>query len=441
MSYKILEDLDPETTMIKVIGVGGCGGNAVEHMIANGSQGIEFIAANTDRQALQHSRAHMTIQLGSTGLGAGAKPEVGAEAALEKREQIQDAIRDADLLFITAGMGGGTGTGAAPVIAEIAREMGILTVAVVTRPFSFEGKRRQDVAQEGIEKLREHVDSMLVILNEKLECIDPEATMKQCYQMSNDVLYRACVGIADIIHCPGYVNLDFNDLKTVMMIKGSAIIGVASASGPDRATKAAEAAIACPLLEGRNLDGARGLLVYFIADESIRMDEVRKSMNIFNTFVSGDAQVIWGSAVNPEMGDELSITIVLTGMDEAPEPMKTPDINWGEVLNKKSSGTSNAGHVNTLMPSISAERDAKPSEAPVSEASSEEVKTNATDDEALVAIEPAASEPEEAAAPEVEVPNFAKDAQEASAVPQFKPAPEPKSVSKTEIKLPDFLKH
>ncbi len=232
MPFEILQELDPLNTVIKVIGVGGGGGNAVEHMITHGAKGIEFIAANTDHQALSRSRAHVNIQLGSTGLGAGARPEVGAAAAQEKREQVAEAIRGAHLLFITAGMGGGTGTGAAPVIAEIAKEMGILTVAVVTKPFSFEGGRRMRCAEKGIENLKDKVDSMIVILNEKLESeCPPNATMKECFEMSNEVLYKACVGIAEIIHTPGTINVDFEDLKTVMSERGTAIIGLAFGGG------------------------------------------------------------------------------------------------------------------------------------------------------------------------------------------------------------------
>lgn len=321
MAYEILEEIDPMNTVIKVIGVGGGGGNAVEHMIALGAKGIEFIAANTDHQALQRSHAHVNIQLGSTGLGAGAKPEVGAAAALEKRDQIAEAIRDANLLFITAGMGGGTGTGAAPVIAEIAKELGILTVAVVTKPFSFEGGRRMRVAEKGIENLKANVDSMIVILNEKLESEAPkDATMKQCFEMSNEVLYKACVGIAEIIHTPGNINVDFEDLKTVMAERGTAIIGLATASGPDRTRVAAEKAITSPLLEGANLQGARGLLVYFTGSESITLAEIREAMAVLNTFVHRSATVIFGSAMDESMGDEVRVTLVATGLDHPIDP-------------------------------------------------------------------------------------------------------------------------
>lgn len=324
MPYEILQEIDPMNTVIKVIGVGGGGGNAVEHMLAKGAKGIEFIAANTDHQALQRSHAHVNIQLGSTGLGAGAKPEIGAAAALEKREQIAEAIRDAHLLFITAGMGGGTGTGAAPVIAEIAKELGILTVAVVTKPFSFEGGRRMRVAEKGIENLKANVDSMIVILNEKLESECPkDATMKECFEMSNEVLYKACVGIAEIINTPGTINVDFEDLKTVMTERGTAIIGLATASGPDRARVAAEKAIASPLLEGANLQGARGLLVYFTGNESVTLSEIREAMSVLNTFVHRSAIVIFGSAIAEDMGDEVRVTLVATGLDHPLEPGET----------------------------------------------------------------------------------------------------------------------
>ncbi len=321
MSFEVLPEFDPLKTVIKVIGVGGGGGNAVEHMITHGAKSIEFIAANTDHQALQRSKAHVNIQLGSTGLGAGARPEIGAAAAQEKREQVAEAIRGANLLFITAGMGGGTGTGAAPVIAEIAKEMGILTVAVVTKPFSFEGARRMRTAEQGIENLKAKVDSMIVILNEKLEeeC-PPNATMKECFETSNEVLYKACVGIAEIIHTPGTINVDFEDLKTVMSERGSAIIGLATASGPDRARIAAEKAIACPLLEGANLQGARGMLVYFTGNDSLTLAEIREAMGVLNTFVTKQANVIFGSAISESMGDEVRVTVVATGLDRPFEP-------------------------------------------------------------------------------------------------------------------------
>ncbi len=324
MPYEIMPEVDTLQTVIKVIGVGGGGGNAVEHMLAQGAKGIEFIAANTDHQALQRSHAHVNIQLGSTGLGAGAKPEIGAAAAQEKREQIAETLRGAHLLFITAGMGGGTGTGAAPVIAEIAKELGILTVAVVTKPFSFEGSRRMRVAEQGIENLKANVDSMIVILNEKLETEAPKnATMKECFMMSNEVLYKACVGIAEIINTPGTINVDFKDLETVMSERGTAIIGSATATGPDRSRVAAEKAIASPLLEGANLQGARGLLVYFTGNESVTLAEIREAMDVLNTFVHRSATVIFGSAIDESMGDEVRVTLVATGLDRPLDPGET----------------------------------------------------------------------------------------------------------------------
>ncbi len=261
MAIEMIEEFDLGT-QIKVIGVGGGGGNAVEHMIANGVQGVEFICANTDAQALNRSAADQLIQLGSTGLGAGAKPEAGKAAAEEAVDRIRQAIDGANMLFITAGMGGGTGTGAAPVIARVAKEMGILTVGVVTKPFEFEGGRRMKAADAGLAELEANVDSLIVILNDKLlEVLGDDVTQDQAFAHANDVLKNAVGGISDIIHIPGMVNVDFEDVKTVMGEPGKAMMGTASASGPDRANKAAEAAVACPLLEGIDLSGARGVLV------------------------------------------------------------------------------------------------------------------------------------------------------------------------------------
>ena len=313
-------------SIITVVGVGGAGGNAVNHMWNLGIRGVTFMVCNTDQQALDKSPVERKIRLGSEGLGAGNDPENGRRAAVESLPEIRQVLEEAGtkMLFITAGMGGGTGTGAAPVIAEIAKEMGILTVAVVTKPFSFEGGRRMRCAEKGIENLKDKVDSMIVILNEKLESeCPPNATMKECFEMSNEVLYKACVGIAEIIHTPGTINVDFEDLKTVMSERGTAIIGLASASGPDRARVAAEKAIACPLLEGANLQGARGLLAYFTGNESVTLAEIKEAMAVLNTFVHKSAIVIFGSAISEEMGDEIRVTLVATGLDrplDANEP-------------------------------------------------------------------------------------------------------------------------
>lgn len=319
MSFEaITEQPNHFDACIKVIGVGGGGGNAVEHMIDNQAQGITFIAANTDKQALSRSRANIVIPLGKTGLGAGAKPEVGAMAAQEAADKIREALEGTHLLFITAGMGGGTGTGAAPVIAEIAKELGILTVAVVTKPFEFEGSRRMRQAQAGIENLKDKVDSLIVILNDKLEDeVGGQATMVDCFAAADDVLYKACNGIAEIIHTPGIINVDFEDLRTVMSERGTAMMGTATASGPDCAREAAEKAIACPLLEGANLQGARGLLVYVTASaETMTNPEIREVMSVMKNFVSRDANQIIGTAFDNDMGDELRVTVVATGLDD-----------------------------------------------------------------------------------------------------------------------------
>lgn len=322
MSFEpIIEETEHFDACIKVIGVGGGGGNAVEHMIENHATGITFIAANTDKQALSRSRADIVIPLGKTGLGAGAKPEVGAMAAQEATDKIREALEGTHLLFITAGMGGGTGTGAAPVVAEIAKELGILTVAVVTKPFEFEGSRRMRQAQAGIENLKDKVDSLIVILNDKLEDeVGGAATMVDCFAAADDVLYKACNGIAEIIHTPGIINVDFEDLRTVMSERGTAMMGTAIAAGPDRAREAAEKAIACPLLEGANLQGARGLLVYITASsETMSQPEIRQVMSVMKNFVSRDAQMIIGTAFDDTMNDQLRVTVVATGLDDPHE--------------------------------------------------------------------------------------------------------------------------
>ena len=285
---------------IIVVGVGGGGNNAVNRMIDEQIAGVEFIAVNTDKQALQLCKAPTLMQIGeklTKGLGAGAQPEVGEKAAEESSEEISAALKGADMVFVTCGMGGGTGTGAAPVIAKIAKELGILTVAVVTKPFEFEGSRRMRQAQAGIENLKEQVDSLIVILNDKLEEeVGDNATMVECFAAADDVLYKACNGIAEIIHTPGLINVDFEDLRTVMSERGTAMMGTATAAGPDRAREAAQRAIACPLLEGANLQGARGLLVYVTASaDTMTQAEVRQVMTVMKNFVSKDAIRIIGT--------------------------------------------------------------------------------------------------------------------------------------------------
>ena len=312
-----LMDTQTQEAVIKVIGVGGCGGNAVDHMINYGVQGVDFICANTDAQAIKRNQARTVLQLGSAvtkGLGAGANPDIGREAALEDRERIAELIEGADMLFITAGMGGGTGTGAAPIVAEVAREMGILTVAVVTKPFTFEGKR-QRVAQEGIEALSKNVDSLIVIPNDKLmQVLGEDVSMLDAFKAANDVLHGAVSGIAEVINCPGLVNVDFADVKTVMSEMGMAMMGSSHASGVDRAVIAAEQAVASPLLEDINLSGARGVLVNITASTSLKMKEVHDVMNTIKSFTAEDATVIVGTVIDENMGEDLRVTMVATGL-------------------------------------------------------------------------------------------------------------------------------
>ncbi|RQO62463.1 cell division protein FtsZ [Paucibacter sp. KBW04] len=315
MAIEMIEEFD-QGTQIKVIGVGGGGGNAVEHMIAQGVQGVEFICANTDAQALNRSKADQLLQLGTSGLGAGAKPEKGQEAALEAESRIRDAIQGANMLFITAGMGGGTGTGAAPVIARVAKEMGILTVGVVTKPFEFEGKRRSTAADAGLAELEANVDSLIVVLNDKLlDVLGDDVTQDQAFAHANDVLKNAVGGISDIIHIPGLVNVDFEDVKTVMSEPGKAMMGTAQASGPDRAAKAAEAAVACPLLEGIDLSGARGVLVLIAASKAnFKLSESRNAMNAIKRYASDEAHIIYGTAYDESLGEALRVTVIATGL-------------------------------------------------------------------------------------------------------------------------------
>ncbi len=315
--FEIMEKASQEA-VIKVIGVGGCGGNAVDHMISKDVGGVEFICANTDAQALHKSGAATTLQIGTgitKGLGAGAKPEIGREAAIEDRDHIAEMIEGADMLFITAGMGGGTGTGAAPIIAEIAKEMGILTVAVVTKPFSFEGKRTK-VAEEGLEELSQHVDSLIVIPNEKLmEVLGEDVPFLEAFRAANDVLHNAVSGIAEIINCPGLVNVDFADVRTVMSEMGMAMMGSAEASGDNRAIIAAEQAVASPLLEDVNLANARGVLVNITASGSMKMKEYYNVMNTIKEFTAEDATVILGTVMDESIGDKLRVTMVATGLN------------------------------------------------------------------------------------------------------------------------------
>ena len=315
--FEIIDQAAQEGAIIKVIGVGGCGGNAVEHMITKGLGGVEFICANTDVQALKRSSADLQLQLGNSltrGLGAGAKPEIGRDAANEDRERIAEMIEGADMLFITAGMGGGTGTGAAPVIADIAKSMNILTVAVVTRPFSFEGKR-QRVAQTGIEELQKKVDSLIIIPNDKLMAVlGDDVSLLEAYAAANDVLHSAVSGIAEVINNSGLVNVDFADVRTVMGEVGMAMMGSATAAGSERARAAAQAAVKSPLLEDVDLAGARGVLVNITASAGLRMREYHEVMNTIKEFTAEDAMVIVGTVIDDAMQDELRVTMVATGL-------------------------------------------------------------------------------------------------------------------------------
>ena len=317
MSIEMIEIQEfNQGTQIKVIGVGGGGGNAVGHMIHCGVQGVEFICANTDAQALNRGSAHKNIQLGASGLGAGSKPEKGRDAAELAIDDIRSAISGAHMLFITTGMGGGTGTGAAPVIARVAKEMGILTVGVVTKPFDFEGGRRMTNADLGLAELEANVDSLIVVLNEKLlEVLGDDVTQDEAFAHANDVLKNAVGGIAEIINVPGHVNVYFEDVRTVMGEPGKAMMGTARASGPDRARIAAEQAVACPLLEGIDLSGAKGVLVLISAAKgSLKLNESKLAMNTVRAYASPDAHVIYGTAYDDELGDDIRVTVVATGL-------------------------------------------------------------------------------------------------------------------------------
>ncbi len=314
-----LMDTYPQNAVIKVIGVGGGGGNAVQHMVENEIEGVDFICANTDSQALKRVGAKTVIQLGSNitkGLGAGANPKVGREAALEDRERIAEVIQGTDMLFITAGMGGGTGTGGAPIVAEIAREMGILTVAVVTRPFPFEGNKRMKVAEEGIRELAQQVDSLITIPNEKLlTVLGKNISLLDAFKAANDVLLGAVQGIAELITRPGLINVDFADVRTVMSEMGMAMMGSGKATGENRAREAAEKAIFSPLLEDVNINGAKGILVNVTAGYDLSIGEFEEVGNTVREFAAEDATVVVGTVIDPDLTDELRVTLVATGLD------------------------------------------------------------------------------------------------------------------------------
>jgi len=341
-------------TQIKVIGVGGGGGNAVSHMMERGVQGVQFVCANTDAQALSRSPAHRIIQLGTSGLGAGSKPDKGREAAELAVDDIRAAITGAHMLFITAGMGGGTGTGAAPVIARIAKEMGILTVGVVTKPFDWEGGRRMSNADAGLAELEANVDSLIVVLNEKLlDVLGDDVTQEEAFAHANDVLKNAVGGISEIINDYGGVNVDFEDVRTVMGEPGKAMMGTAVASGPDRARIAAEQAVACPLLEGIDLSGAKGVLVLVTASKSsFKLNESKLAMHTIGAYASKEAHVIYGAAYDESLGEQMRVTVLATGLSRA-NAAKRPDLivhqgtgTYGMAMPAAVGGGRNMGDLN-----------------------------------------------------------------------------------------------
>ena len=332
--FELIDKLAPNA-VIKVIGVGGGGGNAVAHMLNSNIEGVEFVVANTDAQAMSSCGSRTHLQLGGNvtkGLGAGANPEVGRQAALEDRERIEAMLEGADMVFITAGMGGGTGTGAAPVVAQLAKEKGILTVAVVTKPFPFEGRRRMQVALKGIEDLSQHVDSLITVPNEKLlSVLGRDVTLLNAFKAANDVLQGAVQGIADLITAPGLINVDFADVRTVMSEMGLAMMGSGTARGDDRAQAAAEAAIKNPLLEDVNLNGACGILVNVTAGPNLTMREFDEIGRIIHDFASEDATVVIGTSLDPEMKDDVRVTVVATGLNRANASRGQPPIRMVET--------------------------------------------------------------------------------------------------------------
>ena len=372
MKIEMIEksDFNPDT-QIRVIGVGGGGGNAVEHMITSGVRGVEFICANTDAQALKVSSANRVIQLGDNGLGAGSKPERGQAAAEAAVDSIREALQGANMVFITAGMGGGTGTGAAPVVARLAREMGILTVGVVTKPFDWEGGRRMSNAEAGLAELEANVDSLIVVLNEKLqEVLGDDVSQDQAFSFANDVLKNSVGGIAEIINVEALVNVDFEDVRTVMSEQGKAMMGTATASGPDRARIAAEHAVACPLLEGVDMTGAKGVLVLITAAKgALKLAESREAMNTIRAFASPEAHVIYGTAYDETLGEQIRVTVVATGLAQAGRRMAPP-------LSVIRTGTDNAVYANpadampvqmTPMATTGADSTHRPSSSPTAD--------------------------------------------------------------------------
>jgi cell division protein FtsZ len=346
MNWTIEEDVN-QSAVIKVIGVGGGGGNAVQHMLASGIEGVDFIAINTDAQVLKKINARTTLQIGSNltrGLGAGSNPETGKQAALEDRDRLEEVLRGSDMVFITAGMGGGTGTGATPVVAQVAKELDVLVVAVVTKPFPHEGSKRMKIAEQGLAELSQYVDSLIVIPNEKLSAVlGRDIPMLQAFQAANEVLHGAVRGIADIITRPGLMNLDFADVRTVMSEMGMAMMGTGQASGEGRARKASEAAVTSPLLENVNLQGARGILVNITAGMDLTMGEYEEVMDIAHSYAVEDASIKVGTVLDPSMSDEIRVTVVATGLSrpqlESSMPVAKPVIAPPQLVTLPRTGT------------------------------------------------------------------------------------------------------
>ncbi len=332
-----LMDSKSQSAVIKVVGVGGGGGNAVEHMVCASIEGVDFICANTDAQALERASSKTVIQIGThitKGLGAGANPDIGRQAAMEDRDRIEEALAGSDMVFITAGMGGGTGTGGAPIVAQVAKEMGILTVAVVTKPFPFEGNKRMGVADDGIAELKKYVDSLITIPNEKLlTVLGKQVTLLDAFKAANNVLLGAVQGIAELITRPGLINVDFADVRTVMSEMGMAMMGTGVASGEDRAREAAESAVASPLLEDVDLSGARGILVNVTAGLDMAIGEFEEVGNTIKQFASDNATVVVGTVIDPEMQDELRVTVVATGLGRGAESVAEQPVKL--VVNKQ----------------------------------------------------------------------------------------------------------
>ena len=359
-----LVDAASQAAVIKVIGVGGGGGNAVNHMLKAEIEGVDFICANTDAQALKASNAQNIIQLGNTithGLGAGADPEVGRQSALEDRDRIEDVLGGADMIFITAGMGGGTGTGAAPIVAQVAKEMGILTVAVVTKPFSFEGRKRTEIANNGIRDLSQYVDSLITVPNDKLaDVLGADVTLVNAFESADDVLLGAVQGIAQVITCQGLINVDFADVKTVMGEMGMAMMGSGKANGEDRARMATEAAISSPLLEHIDLSGAKGILANITAGMDFCIGEFNEVGNIIKTVAADEATVVIGTVLNPDLSGELWVTIVATGLSQPGDEMTRP-----KLVTTSAGGVDNMDYDKLERPAITRKQVANAEIAPV----------------------------------------------------------------------------